>query len=501
MKQVHPNYTFNATTKTITLTGLNIDQDQLLLVTNATRGIIYYNFASSSHRAVVTAGANTMVVLTDASTTGHADSDQLVIHYEDQHLHPANPTTFTYTNNTTSTSTDATLTNGSWDTSRILKSIVVGTSCTAIGAAFSRYISGYDEEGHEIYVYSESLLSVTIPNSVTSIGNGAFSYCTSLASVTIPDSVTSIEDYAFYNCFSLASVTIPDRVTSIEDYAFYNCFSLASVTIGSSVTSIGDYAFSDCTSLASITIPDSVRSIGVQAFYNCFSLASVTIGSGMTSIGDTAFYVCTGLTSITIPNSVTSIGVQAFSSCTSLASVTIPNSVRSIGGLAFYGCTSLASITMQGNAPTVGTNVFLNTSASLTIYYCPSSYGFSATLGGKPTSATSSACIFVQPVGGTITADSNRGTLSAPATLSITTAATSQEVFASNASRKYLVVQNLSDTVMYLGVGFTPNSSTPQGLLLSANGGGIVFESNFIPTQAVNIVCATAGKRFQALQG
>jgi hypothetical protein len=168
---------------------------------------------------------------------------------------------------------------------------------------------------------------------------------------------------------------------------------------------------------------------------------------------------------------------------------------------AFTNCTSLASITMQGNAPTVGTNVFLNTSASLTIYYCPSSYGFSATLGGKPTSATSSACIFVQPVGGTITADSNRGTLSAPATLSITTAATSQEVFASNASRKYLVVQNLSDTVMYLGVGFTPNSSTPQGLLLSANGGGIVFESNFIPTQAVNIVCATAGKRFQALQG
>ena len=84
MKQVHPNYTFVASTKTITLTGLNIAQDQLLLITNATRGVIYYNFASSSHRAVVTAGANTTVVLTDANTTGHADSDQLVIHYDDQ---------------------------------------------------------------------------------------------------------------------------------------------------------------------------------------------------------------------------------------------------------------------------------------------------------------------------------------------------------------------------------------------------------------------------------
>jgi len=84
MKQVHPNYSFVASTKTITLTGLNIPQGQLLLITNATRGVIYYNFASSSHRATVTAGADTQVVLTDASTTGHLNSDQLIIHYEDQ---------------------------------------------------------------------------------------------------------------------------------------------------------------------------------------------------------------------------------------------------------------------------------------------------------------------------------------------------------------------------------------------------------------------------------
>ena len=83
MKQVHANYTFNASTKTITLIGLNIAQDKLLLITNATRGVIYYNFASSSHRAVVTAGGDTIVVLTDASTTGHQNTDKLVIHYGD----------------------------------------------------------------------------------------------------------------------------------------------------------------------------------------------------------------------------------------------------------------------------------------------------------------------------------------------------------------------------------------------------------------------------------
>jgi len=84
MKAVHPSYTFVASTKTITLTGLNIDQDQLLLIVNATRGVQYFNFADSSLRGTVTSGANTTIVLTDASTTGHSNSDALVIYYDDQ---------------------------------------------------------------------------------------------------------------------------------------------------------------------------------------------------------------------------------------------------------------------------------------------------------------------------------------------------------------------------------------------------------------------------------
>ncbi|MBR1751891.1 MAG: leucine-rich repeat domain-containing protein, partial [Ruminococcus sp.] len=119
--------------------------------------------------------------------------------------------------------------------------------------------------------YYGSDTQVTIPSkidgkSVTSIW-GAFDWCTSLESITIPNSITSIGDRAFYQCTSLTSITIPNSVTSIGAYAFEYCTSLTSITIPNSVTSIGEYAFRGCTNLKSITIPDSVTSIGEYAFY------------------------------------------------------------------------------------------------------------------------------------------------------------------------------------------------------------------------------------------
>ena len=195
------------------------------------------------------------------------------------------------------------------------------------------------------------MTSINIPNTVTSIGNGAFALCSGMTSIIIPNSVTAIGNCAFAFCCSLKSITIPDSVTKIGASAFSNCSSLTSVTIPDSVTEIGESAFSDCSRLTRVTIPDSVIEIGASAFRNCSSLTSVTIPASVTKIGDGAFDGCSSLKSINIPDSVTSIGSYAFEDCSSLISVIIPNSVTVIGDWAFKGCSSLTSVYCKATTP------------------------------------------------------------------------------------------------------------------------------------------------------
>lgn len=162
-----------------------------------------------------------------------------------------------------------------------------------------------------------------IPNSVTSIGNGAFEFCTSLTSITIPSSVTSIGRGAFASCSSLTSLTIPNSITSIEQYAFNECTSLTSITIPYNVTSIGYHAFYG----TGIYNDESNWENNVLYIDNCLICANTSISSLYTIkentrlIADYAFDWCSSLTSITIPNSVTSIGNSAFRACSSLADV------------------------------------------------------------------------------------------------------------------------------------------------------------------------------------
>ena len=179
---------------------------------------------------------------------------------------------------------------------------------------------------------------IHIPDSVTSIGNSAFSCCSSLTSVTIPNTVISIGYSAFQNCSNLANVTIPDSVTSISKMMFSGCKRLTNVTMPKRLLKIDMCSFRDCSSLVSITIPDSVTSIGESAFESCCNLMAITIPNGVTSIGAEAFRGCVALTSIIIPDSVTSVGRCAFYGCSNLKSVAIPDSDKDIDIYAFRGC-------------------------------------------------------------------------------------------------------------------------------------------------------------------
>ncbi len=236
----------------------------------------------------------------------------------------------------------------------------------------------------------ESLTSITIPF-VGATRNGSnnthFGYIFGASSYSdnndyIPATLkkviitggNSIDSDAFYDCDSLTSVVIPDSVTTIGDSAFSGCKSLTSVTIGNGVTSIGDWAFSYCDSLTSVVIPDSVTIIGEYAFYSCDSLTSVTIGNNVTTIGDSAFSGCKSLTSVTIPKGATIISNSAFYWCTSLTSVTIPDSVTTIGSDAFAWCSSLTSIKYRGtkaqwNAISKGSGWISNIGNNCTITY------------------------------------------------------------------------------------------------------------------------------------
>ena len=214
-----------------------------------------------------------------------------------------------------------------------------------------------------------SLASVGIGNSVVSIGNNAFEECNSLSVLSIPNTVTSIGFRAFYNCGSLTAVNIPNSVTSIGSYAFSNCAGLVSLTIGNSVTSIGPYSFSGCEGLDSVYIPGSVAEIGYRAFYECSNLRSVVLNEGLTTIGNHTFYDCASLRSVVMPESVTEIGSNAFDGCVNMEKIAIPDGVESIESRTFYRCKNLRTLTIGRNVSQISRDALDSCIALDTLFY------------------------------------------------------------------------------------------------------------------------------------
>ena len=179
-----------------------------------------------------------------------------------------------------------------------------------------------------------------IENGLRTIGDYAFSGCTELLNLELPDSIEEIGSYAFSNCMNLRQIHIPTGLTEISEGCFNHCIGILDITIPSGVTSIGANAFSGCSSLAEVTIPSTVTSIGNHAFGICRQLSDIIIPSSVINIDNHTFSVCDNLISVIFSNNsqLESIGEYVFSYCSRLSGITIPSGVTSIGQGAFDGC-------------------------------------------------------------------------------------------------------------------------------------------------------------------
>ncbi len=197
------------------------------------------------------------------------------------------------------------------------------------------------------------MTAVSIPDTVTTIGQRAFSYCENLVSIRIPAGVSEIPYGAFARCKSLKEVILPDSVTVIGANAFQSCSGLSSITIPNSVVSIGEKAFYECTSLTDISLPTGITKIEYKTFNFCSSLTNIVIPEGVTEICSCAFD-STGLTEITFPESVICVESSAFARCNNLRSVTIPDTITDFGLWVFNYCENLSEITFESGVTSIG---------------------------------------------------------------------------------------------------------------------------------------------------
>ena len=263
------------------------------------------------------------------------------------------------------------------------------------------YYSGWDKDyqfdklilpntltsiGENAFTSCGNLAEVEIPSSVVSIDNGSFADCISLSTINIPEGVKTIGKNAFAHCGVLSEINLPSSLTIIGEFSFSSCgfvsftlpkqftvvpkgmlsscIKLTTIIFEGNITEIGAQAFASCDALTSFTVPDTVTTIGAQAFDNCNNLETVTLPSNanFTEVSDYLFNGCDKLTSITIPNSVTRIGNNAFIACRSLHSITIPEKVTTIGENAFSS-SGLTSITIPANVTSIGAYAFYDCSA------------------------------------------------------------------------------------------------------------------------------------------
>ena len=235
-----------------------------------------------------------------------------------------------------------------------------------------------------------ALDSITLSNTLKSIGDEAFRNCKSLRSVNLPESLRYIGFEAFRDS-SLVSAYIPDSVSYVGGGAFYCCYDLKSAKLSQSMTEIPERMFGYCTLLTSIDFSDRITAVGSSAFYKC-GLTSLDLNEietiereafyGCTNlrfvdadevrtIGNEAFYDCTSLKYVSF-DEIESISYRAFGKCTSWDYVVFSESLRYLGEDSFRGCTSMSDAYFEGPMPVIGDNAFKNADEDFAVHYLKS---------------------------------------------------------------------------------------------------------------------------------
>ena len=196
----------------------------------------------------------------------------------------------------------------------------------------------------------ENLVSVTIPDSVTTIDEDAFWACTSLVHVELPAHLKTLGHEAFGSCTALTEITIPASSIEVNNSLtcspFKGCTNLKNIYFENGITKIPDQLFSNCPGITKIDIPDTVTEIGYQSFCNASNLVFVEIPDSVTVIQIQAFQDCKKLTDVKLPKNLKTLHSEAFRNCKALTKINIPANIVNSEG-AFSGCPRLRTVVFE----------------------------------------------------------------------------------------------------------------------------------------------------------